>query len=74
MLNPKSETQIVETKIKLTQEGWVAYARHADTFNLRKRIGLILEQKFSGQISLMQIDRAMKSISKTNLEPTSPTP
>ncbi len=41
-------------------EGWMAYAMHANTYNLRKKIGQIVEVMFPGNISLMQIKRLSK--------------
>ncbi len=39
-------------------EGWVAYAKHAHTYNLRKKIIAEFERKFSAEISTKEIDRA----------------
>ena len=41
-------------------EGWIAYAKHGNTFGVRKRVAQFLDYKFKGQISLLQIDRTMK--------------
>ena len=41
-------------------EGWMAYANHANTYNLRRKIANIVEGKFPGNISLLQIDRLIK--------------
>lgn len=41
-------------------EGWAAYAKHANTFNLRRRIAEIVEGLFPGNISLLQIGRLSK--------------
>lgn len=41
-------------------EGWIAYAKHANTFNLRNRIMRFMDSNFQGKISLIEIDRLMK--------------
>ena len=38
-------------------EGWLAYASHANTYNLRHKITNFIEIVFPGNISLLQIDR-----------------
>src|SRR3990167_9396325 len=38
-------------------EGWIAYAKFANTFRLRRRISRFIELVFPGNISLLQIDR-----------------
>ncbi|KKL26618.1 hypothetical protein LCGC14_2393470, partial [marine sediment metagenome] len=42
-------------------EGWMAYANHANTYNLRRKIANIVEGKFPGNISLLQLDRLLKN-------------
>ncbi len=41
-------------------EGWMAYASHADTYNLRHKIADNIESNFPGNISLLQIGRLIK--------------
>ena len=41
-------------------EGWIVYASHANTHNLRNKINKIIETNFQGNISLLQIDRWIK--------------
>jgi len=41
-------------------EGWMVYAKHANTYNLRNRIASLVESSFQGNISLLQIDRLIK--------------
>ena len=38
-------------------EGWIAYAKHANTYNLRQKILSEFENKFSGEISTKEINR-----------------
>ncbi len=40
-------------------EGWVAYAKHADTYNLRQKIIADFEQKFSSEISTKEVNRSL---------------
>ncbi len=41
-------------------EGWMSYANHANTYNLKHKIADIVEANFQGNISLLQIDRLIK--------------
>lgn len=41
-------------------EGWIAYANHADTYNLRHEITDTVESNFQGNIHSLQIDRLIK--------------
>ncbi len=41
-------------------EGWMSYANHASTYNLRSKIADTIENNFQGNISLLQIDRIIK--------------
>ncbi len=41
-------------------EGWMSYANHADTYNLRSKIADNIENNFKGNISSLQIDRMIK--------------
>ncbi len=41
-------------------EGWMVYASHANTHNLRHKIANFIEANFQGNISLIQIDRWIK--------------
>lgn len=43
-------------------EGWMAYAKQADTYNLRKRIQLKMEERFSHEISTKELNRAHKHL------------
>lgn len=47
-------------------EGWLAYAKHADTYNLRKRIIAEFEQKFSSEISSKEVNRGLSKKNKKN--------
>ncbi len=38
-------------------EGWLAYAKHADTYSLRQKVLAELEQKFSSEISVKEVNR-----------------
>ncbi len=42
-------------------EGWMSYANHADTYNLRQKIADIVEVAFPGNTSLLQIGRLIKN-------------
>ncbi|HLC46537.1 MAG TPA: reverse transcriptase/maturase family protein [Candidatus Nanoarchaeia archaeon] len=41
-------------------EGWIAYAKNADTYNLRKRIMAEVSEAFCGEISTKEINRFLK--------------
>ena len=41
-------------------QGWFAYADHADTHNLKRRISQALEDRFPGYISSFEIDKIIK--------------
>ncbi len=41
-------------------EGWISYANHADTYNLKNKITNTIETNFQGNISSLQIDRLIK--------------
>ena len=41
-------------------EGWLSYASHANTHNLKNKVANIVESNFQGNISLLQIDRLIK--------------
>lgn len=41
-------------------DGWMSYADHANTYNLRRKIAKTVEINFQGAISLLQIDRMIK--------------
>ncbi|MBD3164069.1 hypothetical protein GF323_02640 [Candidatus Woesearchaeota archaeon] len=43
-------------------EGWFAYAKHANTHNLRKKISAELDSNFSNEISTKEINRMAKSL------------
>ncbi len=55
--------QISYDKVYDFMEGWCAYAKHADTYNMRKNILNSFEEKFSQEISSKEINRlaAIKS-------------
>lgn len=42
--------------------GWFAYAKHANTYALRRKIGEKLEQLFPDQISSMEINKGLKAL------------
>ncbi|MFH1510983.1 MAG: reverse transcriptase/maturase family protein [Candidatus Woesearchaeota archaeon] len=54
--------QSIETydKIYDTMEGWIAYAKNADTYNLRRSIMTDLEHEFLGELSTKEINRLSK--------------
>lgn len=41
-------------------EGWFAYAKNADTYNLRKKIAVEIENSFPNEISTKEINRIAK--------------
>lgn len=43
-------------------EGWFAYAKHANTYNLRKKIAIEMADTFPSEISTKEINRATKEI------------
>ena len=43
-------------------EGWMAYAKQANTYNLRKRILLKMEERFPQDISAKEFNRAHKHL------------
>ncbi len=40
--------------------GWIAFAKIANTYNLRKRIGILTDNYFPGEISTIEINRIAK--------------
>ncbi len=53
-------TQTIYDSICEFLEGWMAYAKHGNTYKLRHKIADIIETNFPGNISLLQIDRLIK--------------
>ena len=47
-------------KIYATIEGWIAYAKNANTLNLRVRIMKLFEQLFPNQVADVEIQRWLK--------------
>ncbi|MBI2146176.1 hypothetical protein HYU22_02460 [Candidatus Woesearchaeota archaeon] len=45
-------------------EGWMAYAKNADTYTLRKKMLLSVEEKFSHEISTTEVNRGRKEQKK----------
>lgn len=43
-------------------EGWIAYSRHANMHNLKKRVLGIIDEKFEGEISTKEYNRCLKAI------------
>lgn len=43
-------------------EGWLAYAEHAETYKLRKKILADSEKRFLGNVSIKEIDRYSKMV------------
>ena len=41
-------------------EGWIAYAKNADTYNLRRKIMSTIESKFQSEVSLKEYNRLRK--------------
>ena len=41
-------------------EGWVAYAKNADTYNLRRKVMSTIENKFQSEVSLKEYNRLRK--------------
>ncbi|MBU1876028.1 MAG: reverse transcriptase domain-containing protein [Nanoarchaeota archaeon] len=41
-------------------EGWIAYAKYADTYNLRRKIISTIEDKFQSEVSLKEYNRLRK--------------
>ena len=62
------ETKYLKRKLKLPNydelcdylSGWVAFSKQCNSFNLKKRVSLLVESKFKGNISLQQIDRQIR--------------
>lgn len=45
-------------------DGWIAYAKYANTFGLRNRVTAELTERFPGRISSIEIDRWLKTFRK----------
>lgn len=45
-------------------EGWMSYAKQANTYNLRHKVADIIESNFTGKIHSLQIDRIIKQTNK----------
>ena len=43
-------------------EGWFAYAKHANTYKLRKKVAVEIENIFPNEISTREINRATKEL------------
>jgi RNA-directed DNA polymerase len=43
-------------------EGWFAYAKHANTYNLRKKIAIEMADSFPNEISTKEINRVIKEL------------
>ena len=43
-------------------EGWFAYAKQADTYNLRKKISMEIEKVFPNELSTKEINRMTKGL------------
>ncbi len=43
-------------------EGWLAYARNADTYNLRLKIALLLEENYPQDISTKEINKGREAL------------
>ena len=41
-------------------EGWIAYAKNAETYNLRKKIMRTIEEKFQNEMSTKEYNRSHK--------------
>ncbi len=56
----KNITQEDYDSICVFLEGWMSYAKHANTYNLRHEIADMVEDNFRGNIPLLQLDRLIK--------------
>lgn len=43
-------------------EGWIAYAKHANTYHVRKKITLEFERTFRGQMLTKEVNRCPKHL------------
>ena len=43
-------------------EGWFAYAKHANTYHLRKKFAIEIEKEFTNEVSTKEINRMVKSL------------
>ncbi len=57
------QKKIDYNKIYDCAQGWIAYARHANTRNLRKRIAQLVDQYFPNELSTTEINRLLKILS-----------
>ena len=48
-------------------EGWYAYSKNANTFELRKSVEGEFRQLFKGQISTIEINRQIKNAEKIKI-------
>ncbi len=55
-----NERKIDYDKIYASFEGWIAYAKHADTYKLRKQFTKDFEYMFSNQISSIEVNRLLR--------------
>ncbi len=60
----KKITQGDYDSVCLFLEGWMAYAKHANTYNLRHKIADMVEDNFMGSISSLHLDRLIKQVEK----------
>ncbi|MEK6974412.1 MAG: hypothetical protein AABW41_04225 [Nanoarchaeota archaeon] len=49
-------------KVYAVFEGWIAYAKHADTYKLRKKFIKEFENMFPNQFSSIEINRILKNL------------
>ena len=45
-------------------EGWIAYAKQANTYKLRQKLFGSLEEKFAGEFSTKEYNRYLKTLSQ----------
>ena len=54
------ETSMSYDEAYASMEGWLAYAKKADTYKLRKKIAIYFEEAFPDKIAKVEIDRLLK--------------
>jgi hypothetical protein len=55
-----AEKEIAYDDVYAFLEGWLTYAKNANSYNLRKKIAKELEAKFKGMIAEVEINRWQK--------------
>ncbi len=58
--NKLDERKINYDEIYASFEGWIAYAKHADTYKLRKESIKKFEEMFPHEVSSLEVNRLLK--------------